>query len=294
MKKKIFIFAFVFLLLGFFSLLKIGEKIVNRKISKLPFKIEKVRFYFFGAKVKNLKFYKNDFSLLLKEIKIKPSFTRMAFAFSGPGQIEKKKEGRTLTIKGKISGNIKNGNVNIEKTDIRIEKIGKFQVRGNLKNWGKNGQDIIITLNKVDIKDTGNFLNFKIPVEGLVSGKIILNQKNKKQNIEFDIKLEELKVQEGGEVIVFLKGNFLPSEKKGEIKEGTALIDGKPLKFNGTIDKENFSISFQGEKIQIEKLLKLLPEKIREKYQIRISQGTADFNNFTVSRVKKNLIFQVI
>jgi len=287
-KKKILIFVLsIFIVL--FILLKTGEVIINKKISKLPFKIENIKIFFLGAEVKNLTYIKNDITLVMRKLRIRPSIGRMAFAFTGPGEIKKQQNGREITVKGTISGNIKNGNVNIKKTDIKIEKIGDFNIKGNLKNWGKDGQNIILAMDKVNIKEVGNFLNLKIPIEGLISGNIIVFQENKKQKINFDVKIEGLKVQKGGEVVVFLKGAFFPTEKKGEIKEGKALIDNKELNFYGNIDNENFSLSFEGKEIEIEKLFELLPEEIKKKYKIDITGGIVNFDDFFVKKVKKNL-----
>ena len=289
-KKKGLLISVLSIVVLVIALLKTGEFVVNRKISKLPFKIENVKIFFFGAEVKNLTYIKNGITLIMRRLRIRPSFTRMSFAFTGPGEIKKQKNGREITIKGTISGNIKNGNVNIKKTDIRIEKIGNFNIKGSLKNWGKDGQNIVLAVDRVNIKEVGNFFNFKIPVEGLVSGNIVISQKNnKKQKINFDVKIEELKVQKGEEVIVFLKGNFFPTEKKGEIKEGKALIDNKELNFYGNIDNENFSLSFEGKEIEIKKLFELLPEEIKKKYKIDITGGIVNFDDFFVKRVKKNL-----
>ena len=288
-KKKGILISVLSIVVLVIALLKTGEFVVNRKISKLPFKIENVKIFFFGAEVKNLTYIKNDITLIMRKLRIKPSFTRVSFAFTGPGEIKKQQNGREITVKGTISGNIKNGNVNIEKTDIKIEKIGDFNIKGSLKNWGKDGQNIILVMDKVNIKEVGNFLNFKIPVEGLISGNIIISQEDKKQKIYFDVKIEELKVKKGGEVIVFLKGNFFPTEKKGEIKEGKALIDNKELNFYGNIDNENFSLSFEGKEIEIKKLFELLPEEIKKKYKIDITGGIVNFDDFFVKRVKKNL-----
>ncbi|MCD6221594.1 hypothetical protein J7K25_05505 [bacterium] len=288
-KKGVLISVFtVFILL--FALLKTGEFVVNRKISKLPFKIEDVKISFFGAEVKNLTYIKNDITLIMRRLRIRPSIARMAFAFTGPGEIKKQQNGREITVKGTISGNIKNGNVNIKKTDIKIEKIGDFNIKGSLKNWGKDGQNIILAMDKVNIKEVGDFLNFKIPVEGTVSGNIVVSQENnKKQEINFDVKIEGLKVKKGGEVVVFLKGNFSPTEKKVEIKRGKALIDNKELNFYGNVDDENFSLSFEGKEIEIEKLFELLPEEIKKKYRIDITGGIVNFDDFFVKKVKKNL-----
>jgi len=288
-KKKRILITVLSVFIMLFILLKTGEVIINRKISKLPFRIENVKIFFLGAEIKNLTYIKNDITLIMRKLRIRPAFTRVSFAFTGPGEVKKQQNGREITVKGTISGNIKNGNVNIKKTDIKIEKIGDFNIKGSLKNWGKKGQNIILTMDKVNIKEVGNFLNFKVPVEGLVSGNIIVSQKNKKQKIDFDVKIEELKVQKGGEVIVFLKGNFSPKEKKVEIKEGKALIDNKELNFYGNIDNENFSLSFEGKEIEIEKLFELLPEEIKKKYKIDITGGIVSFDDFFVKKVKKNL-----
>ncbi|HOV21810.1 MAG TPA: hypothetical protein PLW95_03915 [bacterium] len=288
-RKKIVISIVVFLVFFVFISLKIAERIINKKLSSLsniPLKIENIDLSFSGAKIKNLSYKQNAFFILLNELKIKPTFTKVSFA--GPGEVGNQQQERNITINGTISGNIKSGNVNIENTNIKIEEIGDIQVQGNLKNWGKTDQDVIVKCNKIDIKQVCSFFNLKVNLEGNVSGNIMLYKKDEKQRIDFDIKVEELKVEKGEGIIVLLKGCFYPTEKKGEIERGVAFIDSNELRFWGEIDNENFNLSFTGEKIQIEKLLRILPEDIREKYKIDISGGTANFNHFSLSKVKKN------
>jgi len=231
--------------------------------------------------------------LSLKKLSIHHIFTGNAFAFSGPGSITIQDGQKGVKIKGNISGNYKEGTLDIGKTTIIIEDLGSFDVKGGLEQWGKEGVNLVIDLKDTEIEEIKKAFNLNLPFRGKVSGVLILDYSKKKEKsvIRFDITVKELLTNEGNKFTAFIKGVHNIKEGKTDIEDGK-LLNGKggQILFSGFIDRENFNLNFETQDMPLEDLLKLIPGEIRKKYNISISNGSLSMKNFNIEKVKKKSV----
>ncbi|HPP30122.1 MAG TPA: hypothetical protein PLE69_04250, partial [bacterium] len=146
--------------------------------------------------------------IFLRALSIRHTFTGNAFAFSGPGSITIQEGQKDVKIKGSVSGNYKEGKLDIQKTYITIEDLGSFEVKGGLEQWGKEGVNLIINLNGTEIEEVKKIFNLNLPFRGRASGVLILDySKNREKSImQFDITVQELSTEEGNKFTAFVKG----------------------------------------------------------------------------------------
>ena len=226
----------------------------------------------------------------LKKLCIRRIFTGNAFAFSGPGSITIKDGQKGVKIKGKVSGNYKQGTLEIGKTTIIIEDLGSFDIKGGLEQWGKEGVILVIDLKDTEIEEVKKVFNLNLPFRGKASGVLILDYSKKKEKslMNFDITVKELSTDDGNKFTAFVKGVHNIKEGKTDIEDGK-LLNGKggQILFSGFINRENFNLNFETQDMPLEDLLKLIPEEVRTKYNISISNGSASMRNFNIEKVKK-------
>ncbi|MDD3726628.1 MAG: hypothetical protein PHI44_05475 [Candidatus Ratteibacteria bacterium] len=231
--------------------------------------------------------------LFLKTLSIRRVLTESAFAFSGPGNITIQDTQKDVKIKGSVSGNYKEGKLDIKKTHITIEDIGSFEVKGGLEQWGKEGINLVIDLKGTEIEEVKKMFGLNLPFNGKVSGTLSFDySKNKDTSMmQFDITVQELATEEGNTFTAFVKGTHNIKEGKTDIEDGK-LLNGKggQILFSGYIDRENFNINFETQNMPLESLLNLIPEDIRTKYNISVSNGSASMKNFNIEKVKKKSV----
>ena len=289
--KKIAIFL-IFLFIFLFTGLKISERIIVRKVSNLPsqkVKIKSINLSFSGVKVREINFKNKKFFVFLKELKLTPVFPINAFAFSGPGEIIRENRKRKINLKGRISGSIKGGNITIGKTEIEIEKIGNIEVKGKIENWGKDYVKTDFRFNGTEIKEIGEFLSLKIPIDGRIYGTAELIRVKGKQEIKFNLLIKEINFEEKENLSMALKGKYDIQKQKVEIEEGRVYgKGGEEIEFNGYVDKENFELEFETRGMSVETLLHFIPEEIRKKYNISLEGGKLSMEKFVLRKRKKN------
>lgn len=230
--------------------------------------------------------------IFLRSICIRKAFTRNAFAFSGPGSIKIQDSQKDVKIKGSVSGNYKEGTLNIRTTHIQIEDLGSFELKGVLEQWGKEGVNLIIDLRGTDIEEVKKMFGLNLPFSGKATGTLSFDysKKEEKNSMNFDINVQEL-VSEGNKFNASVKGIHNIKEGRTDIKEGKLLnSSGGQIIFNGFIDRENFNLNFETQNMPLEDLLNLIPEDIRIKYNISTDGGSASMKNFQIAKVKKNSI----
>jgi hypothetical protein len=275
---------------------ELAEKNLRKKLSSLSggnLKVGNIGFSFLSLKINEINYKVPEFGLSLKNFRIYPVFTGRAFAFSGPGEIIAGSKDRNVSLKGAISGNLKDGNVDIHKVVIEIEKIGNFVAEGSLKQWGKKGISATVDLKGTEIKEVGKLLQFEMPFTGKVFGRITIKDKEGKiELINFNIHIKDI-VMEGSPFRAFLEGTHNIQTQKTVLKNGLLEDSNKgSIKFNGSIDKTRFDMQFETKEMSVESLLRLLPEEIKEKYKLKATGGSVSMHNFNVIGVKKNLILQ--
>lgn len=228
--------------------------------------------------------------IFIRALSIRRVFTGNAFAFSGPGSIKIQDTQKDVKIKGSISGNYKEGKLNIQKTHITIQDIGSFEVKGMLEQWGKEGINIIINLDGTEIDEVKKMFGLNLPFSGKASGTLSFDysKKEEKNRIHFEITVEDILSEEGNRFNGYVKGIHNINEGKTDITNGK-LLNGKDgqILFNGFIDKENFNLNFETQNMPLEDLLKLIPEDIRLKYNISTEGGSVSMKNFHIAKIKK-------
>ena len=232
-------------------------------------------------------------SVKIDKLKLKPSFVKNAFAFEGPGELSSNFERKKVNIEGKIKGNIINGNVNITTTKIEIENIGNLKFYGNFENWGKEKFEGIIELNGVNVKEISGLTKYKIPFDGKIYGKIFIEkEKENIKEIRFNLKIKELSEEKNkSNFSLNVKGKYLPLEKKGFLDEGILVNEkGEKIIFSGFISENEFEFSFDAEEFSIDEFLKLLPEEIRKKYNLKMKGSKISCNKFVLNISKKKFI----
>ncbi len=227
----------------------------------------------------------------LREISIRPVFTLNAFAFSGPGGITISGEERDMKVKGSVSGNFKQGELNIKQTSIDVENLGSFEVKGLLEKWGKESVSLNINLNGTRIEDVNELLDINIPFSGKATGTVLLDfvqNDPAKKAITFDVVVKELSMEKGSNFTAFVKGVYAMSEGRTDISDGRLVnAQGGQILFKGYLDRENFNFIFESENMPLEEFLKFIPEEIRKKYNLSITGGSASMKDFNIIKIKK-------
>ncbi|MCM8760385.1 MAG: hypothetical protein NC832_01540 [Candidatus Omnitrophica bacterium] len=213
-----------------------------------------------------------------------------ALAFSGPGSIKIQDKEKDVKIKGSISGNYKEGKVDIKKTHITIQDLGSFELKGAFEKWGKEGVNLIIDLDGTEIGEVKKMFGLNLPFTGKASGTISFDYSKKEERnlMRFDITVKELSTEQGSKFTAFVKGTHNIKEGKTDIIEGKLLnYEGGQILFNGYIERENFNLNFETYNMPLEDLFKLIPQDIREKYNISTDGGSVSMKNFNIAKVKK-------
>jgi len=275
--------------------LKISERFIIRSVSSLSRNSVTIGSFSIvmppALKIKGINISYGLFPRIsFREINICRAFTGNAFAFSGPGDMVISNKKREISVKGSISGNFKQGTLSIRPTSINIAQLGTFEVKGMLEKWGKEGVNATIELGGTEIKEINNLFDLKIPFNGKAVGTVLLNMPGKQtKNLQFDVTINDLSTEEkGSNFTAFVKGNYDIVQGKTTITDGKLLnTTGGHILFKGVIDRENFNLNFETEKMLLEEFLKLLPDETRKKYNLSVTDGTVSMKNFYVERVKK-------
>ncbi|MCM8817926.1 MAG: hypothetical protein NC915_00345 [Candidatus Omnitrophica bacterium] len=255
--------------------------------------LRNVCFSLSGINLKNITYKTSKFSVNINNFKIKPFIIQKAFAFQGPGQIISEKEKKKVEIQGKMKGDIKRGNLNITGTDVNVENTGSLRFYGIIENWGKGKFEGTIELDGIKIKEILELIEFKIPFDGNVYGKIFIEKE--KENIK-DIKFNlEVKDFSGGEKDLFnlvLKGIYIPDQHIWIIEEGVLKNEkGEKLVFTGFLSEKEIEFSFNTKEFSLDEFLKLLPDEIKKKYNIKIETSKIKLDKFNLNISKKKFLF---
>ena len=289
--KRRVIYWLVFVLIFPVFLIQISKFIIIRNINKS----ENFNLKNFSVTPKELKFenliYKNDFlNLNFEKINLKKSFIKNAFALESSGEISNQFDKRKINISGKVKGNIVNGNMNISDTEINIQNIGDLKFYGTFENWGKEKFEGIFELYGLKVKEISEITKYNIPFDGKIYGRIFIEkEKENLKEIRFNIEVRELTQQyEEIEMNLHLKGKYIPIEKSFLIEKGLLINAlGEKLSFNGFIKENEFEFYFDTEGFSINEFLKLFPEEIRKKYNLKIENSKISMNKFTLNFSKK-------
>ena len=296
-KVKIFSIGIVVFLICIFVFLNASSRWLKGKISSVSsdkIKFEQISYSPSGVTIKNLSFLpptRNHLKFHFDKFHIRPSLMRiifgndLAFAFSGPGKIQSGESENKIKVSGKISGNFE-GDIKIERTLVKLEKIGTVNIIGNLKKWGKERISVKIIASQLSIKDLFEFLQLSYPLAGKVNGvlDLTIDESEKIQQLIFDVYFTEMYFDKADfpfEGRIKGKHNF--PEKKTEIYEGILGSDKGSITFAGEVNKENFDLTFDSEGITIEEVLKYLPEEWRKKYGIK-GEGKLEFDKFSIKK----------
>jgi len=289
--KRRVIYWLVFVLIFPVFLIQISKFIIIRNINKS----ENFNLKNFSVSPKELKFenliYKNDFlNLNFEKINLKKSFIKNAFALESSGEISNQFDKRKINISGKVKGNIVNGNMNISDTEINIQNIGDLKFYGTFENWGKEKFEGIFELYGLKVKEISEITKYNIPFDGKIYGRIFIEkEKENLKEIRFNIEVRELTQQyEEIEMNLHLKGKYIPIEKSFLIEKGLLINAlGEKLSFNGFIKENEFEFYFDTEGFSINEFLKLFPEEIRKKYNLKIENSKISMNKFSLNFSKK-------
>jgi len=292
------VFSTIFLLMAVilfcvFSI-KLSEWILVKKISSVSsgvVTIDSISLRFPSILVKKIKVRTPAASVFLGELRVKPLFIRNAFAFSGPGDILLNEKKRDISIKGSLSGNFKGQTINVNKTLIKIDKIGGFEVKGFLENWGRNGFNTTVEFKGIEIEEIKQIFDLKLPFSGRVFGKadFVSEEKGKTRKITFDVNIKDLATSEHEKFEASVKGIYNIADGSAEIYRGNIFSPaGGRISFSGIIDKEKFNLNFETDNMNVEEFLKLLPAKIKEKYNLETNGGNAEMKDFKIGMGKKN------
>ncbi len=232
----------------------------------------------------------------MDNLKLKPSYIKNAFAFEGPGELISDYEKKKVSVEGRIKGNITNGNLSITGTNINIENTGNLRFFGTLANWGKDKFEGTIELNGLKIKEILELTKYKIPFDGMIYGKIFIEkEKENVKEVRFNLEVKELSQDGAGQLNLFVKGKYIPPEKRGVIEEGVLENEkGEKLTFKGSINEKEFEFYFDTKEFSIDEFLKLLPDEIKKKYNLKMDTSKIILNKFALNLSKKKLIFLVI
>lgn len=288
-----FVILFLFLsVLGTF----IKTTLLRNINSKGKISLKNIYFFLSGIYLKDIRYNDKRVSINISNFKIKPSFIKNAFAFEGPGEVSSEREKKKIQIKGKIRGNIKSGNLNITGTDVNIENTGLLRFYGIIVNWGREEFEGTFELDKFKIKDFLELTGYELPFDGDVYGKIFI--KKEKENIEdarFDLEVKELVCDGKGKFNLLLKGTYIPVEKKGIIEEGILKNEkDEKLIFSGFFTEKEIEFSFNTKEFSFDEFLKLLPDEIKKKYNLKVGTSKIKLEKFNLSVSKKKFLFQEI
>jgi hypothetical protein len=296
-RKKFIYFCLILLLILPIFLIQISKFVIIKNINK----IENFNLKNFSVSPKGLKFenliYKNEFlNLNFEKINLKKSFIKNAFALESSGEISNQSDKRKINVSGKVKGNIVNGNMNITDTQINIENIGDLKFYGKLENWGKEKFEGIFELNGLKVKEISEITKYKIPFDGKIYGRVFIEkEKENLKEIRFDIEIKELNQEyEESKLNLYVKGRYLPAEKSFFVENGLLVNEsGEKLSFNGFIKENEFEFYFDTKGFSIDELLKLLPEEIRKKYNLKIEGSKISMNKFSFNFSKKKSYLMV-
>lgn len=294
--KKFLVVLIAVLVISIISL-SLTERYLVRKISSLTgsrISIGSIRFIPpFSIQLRKVHISYGKFpGIFLRAISIHRSFTNNAFAFSGPGSITIKEGQKDIRIKGTVSGNYKEGKVDIKETHISIENLGNFELKGALEQWGKEGVVLIIELQGTEIDEVKKMFGLNLPFTGRATGTLSFDYSKKEERnlMRFDINIKDL-VSEGNKFNAYVKGVHNIKEGRTDIKDGKLInSEGGEISFYGFIDKENFSLNFETQNMPLEDLLNLIPEDVRKKYNISVSGGSISMKDLSIQKVKKKSV----
>jgi len=296
-KTKIISISVVVFLICIFVLINTSSRWLKGKISSVSsdkIKIERISCSPAGIKIKKLSFLHPTNKYLkfhFDKFHIRPSLIRfifrndLAFAFSGPGKIKAGENENKIKITGKISGNFK-GDIKIERTLVKLEKIGTVDIIGNLGKWGKEQISAKIIVSQLSLKDLFEFLQISYPLAGKVNGvlDLVIDESEKIQQLIFDVRFTEMYFDKADFPFKGrIKGKHNFSEKKTKIYEGVLESDKGSITFAGEVNKENFDLTFDSEGIAIEEVLKYLPDNLRKKYGVN-GEGKLRFDKFSIKK----------
>jgi len=304
-KRKILSFIFALLIL-FSSLIFFTQRYLEKKLSSFSsntVKITSVYFPKIGIKIKNIKFHpvETPYTIILKNFYIRPSILslfrqdNLAFAFTGPGEIETNSKKREIDISGSVSGNFKKGDLKFEKTKVYLEKLGKLEISGSVENWGKEKTLLKLKLDYISLENLLDFFNIESSAKGKIKGDLLLTI-IKKENIEkmdFVLNFPELFIENkqnmfNGQII----GNTSLLTKKTEITKGEInSAGGGKIIFEGLVENQDFNFKFTSKGITVEEILDFLPAKFKEKIGVKKAQGQISMDNFSIQKDKKNFLF---
>ncbi|GEM_PF-1914283 len=297
-KNKNFLIVTLSFLIFFLILIISFKIIILKNIKESPkWALKDINFSLKGINLEDLAYTETWISVKMDKVKLKPYVIENAFAFEGPGELFSEYEKKKISVEGKIKGNIASGNVSITGTNINIENTGNLKFYGTLTNWGKEKFEGIIELNGLKIKEISEITKYKINFDGKVYGKIFIEkEKENVKEIRFNLNIEDLS-QKGVEGLFSLsiKGRYIPFEKRGVIEEGILKNEkGEKLTFYGFLKENEFEFYFDTEEFSLEEFLKLLPEEIKKKYNLKMEKSKVVLNKFSLNISKKKLIFLAI
>ncbi len=224
------------------------------------------------------------------EVTFRPLFTRRAFAFSAPsGRASFKESSREVSIRGSVSGNLREGVLDIKEAVIEAEELGTFELQGVLREWGKEKITGTVRFRGTDIQALNSFLDMNIPLRGNARGLVTVDYAGLGEGrIDFDLEIDELRSEETEAFHAVIKGNHDISGSITTISSGQLTAGGdRKILFAGHLDGEDFSLEFQTEGMLLEELLKLLPPEIIDRYNIRTHEGIVSLEDFRVEKIKK-------
>ncbi|HOK56062.1 MAG TPA: hypothetical protein PKV21_03045 [bacterium] len=291
-KIKYFIIPFLIILFFIFSFIVFKINLIKNINLTEKWKIKDINFSSGEINLKDLTYKETWISVRMDEVKLKPSFIKNAFAFEGPGEILSDFEKKKVNVEGKIKGNVVNGNVNITTSRIEIEGIGNLKFSGFLSNWGKEKFEGVIELNGVRVKEILEMTKYKIPFDGKIYGKVFIEkEKEKIKEIKFNLDIKEIsQANYQSQFNLYVKGKYLPLEKKGLLEEGVLKNEkGEQLVFSGFISENEFEFIFDTKEFSLDEFLKLLPEEIIKKYNLKMEGSKFSSNKFVLNFLKKNL-----
>lgn len=291
--KEIAIYFLIFVVVFLFSLYLLKLFIIARLNSNDRFEIENFNFTPKEINLHDITYRDTWIMAKFEKIKLKHFLTQKAFAFEGPGEIFSEIEKKKISVEGKVKGNFLTGNLDITTHNIKIEGMGNIKFYGFLEKWGKEKFDGLIELSEISVKKISEFFNYKVPFDGVLSGRIYIGkEKENLREIKFDIKVKNITQEtESSDLILNLKGFYFPIEKRGEILNGIlSNSKGEKITFNAIVTENQFEINFNSEGFSIDDLFKLIPYEIQNKFNLKIKNSKITSQNFNINFSKKKLV----
>ncbi|MCM8772809.1 MAG: hypothetical protein NC926_01235 [Candidatus Omnitrophica bacterium] len=254
--------------------------------------IENIKVSPCGINLKNLSYNEKFFTIKIDQLKIKPSIIKNLYAFEGPGEFNSEYEKKKISASGKLKGNLINGNLSINETKIEISNTGNLKFYGTLEKWGIEKFEGIVELNGLKIKELIGITKYNFNLDGLIYGKIYIGkEKENFKEIKFNLEVKDLTKNNENKFNLSIKGNYLPQEKRGIIESGILTNQkGEKLIFNGSVTENEFEFTFDTKEFSLDEFLKLLPEEIRKKYNLKLDTSRIIMNKFALAILKKKLI----